>query len=86
MTTTVSVKIPARILERIPKAGSGRSRFILLALEEKLARQQPAEWRSTTKRGRRLATLLKRGEQERYPLLGDEAFQRELRERRGRFA
>ena len=39
MTTTVSVKIPARILERIPKAGQGRSGFIVEALEEKLERQ-----------------------------------------------
>jgi len=86
MTTTVSVKIPARILERIPRAGSGRSGFIVRALEEKLARQRPLEWRAEGRRGQRLAALLKRGEAERFPLLGEEALRRELQERRGRFA
>jgi hypothetical protein len=86
MTTTVSVKIPARILERIPKAGQGRSGFIVEALDEKLARQPNGEWKSTTERGRRLAAMLKQGENERLPLLGEEALQRELRERRGRSA
>jgi hypothetical protein len=37
MTTTVSVKIPKRVLERMPRAGQGRSGFIVQALEEKLA-------------------------------------------------
>jgi hypothetical protein len=82
----VSVKIPTHILERIPKAGSGRSGFILRALEEKLARQPPFEWKVTTKRGRRLAALLKQGEVERFPLLEEEALRRELQARRGRFA
>ncbi|MCL4178309.1 MAG: hypothetical protein KJ072_11290 [Verrucomicrobia bacterium] len=86
MTTTVSVKIPARILERIPKAGQGRSGFIVEALEEKLERQPASEWKSTTKRGRRLAAMLEKGKNERLPLLGEEALQRELRERRGRSA
>jgi hypothetical protein len=86
MTTTVSVKIPARILERIPKAGQGRSGFILEALNEKLARQPALEWKSTTRRGRRLAAMLKKGERERFPLLGEDALQRELRDRRGRSA
>ena len=86
MTTTVSVKIPARILDRMPKAGSGRSGFIVRALEEKLARQRLPEWRPTTRRGRRLAALLREGEAERLPLLDKEGLERELRERRGRFA
>jgi hypothetical protein len=86
MTTTVSVKIPARILDRMPKAGSGRSGFIVRALEEKLARQRLPEWRPTTRRGRRLAALLKRGGNERFPLLDNEALEGELRDRRGRFA
>ncbi len=86
MTTTVSVKIPARILERIPRAGQGRSGFILEALDEKLARQPVGGWKSTTKRGRRLAAMLEKGKSERFPLLGEEALQRELRERRGRSA
>ncbi|MBM3879767.1 MAG: hypothetical protein FJ387_08615 [Verrucomicrobia bacterium] len=84
--TTVSVKIPARILARIPKAGNGRSRFIVQALEEKLAGQKAPEWKPSTQRGRRLAALLKRGESERLPLLDDGDFERELRARRGRFA
>ena len=86
MTTTVSVKIPAHLLERLPKAGQGRSGFILQALEEKLDRQAPAEWKPTTKRGRRLAALLERGRAERHPLLNEEALRRELQERRGRLA
>ncbi|MBM3883366.1 MAG: hypothetical protein FJ387_27270 [Verrucomicrobia bacterium] len=86
MTTTVSVKIPPGILERIPRAGQGRSGFIRQALEEKLARQAPARWKPTTRRGRRLAALLERGRAERFPLLGEEALRRELRERRGRLA
>lgn len=84
MTTTVSIKIPARLLERLPRAGQGRSGFILQALEEKLARQAPPEWKPTTRRGRRLAALLAQGRKERDPLLNEEALQRELRERRGR--
>lgn len=86
MTTTVSVKIPEHILERLPKAGSGRSGFILRALEEKLARQRQAAWAPSTRRGRHLAALLKRGEAERRPLLDDAALAQELQERRGRFA
>lgn len=86
MTTTVSVKIPASLLERLPKAGQGRSGFILRALEEKLARQSAPEWKPTTHRGRRLAALLAQGRKERSPLLDTEALDRELRERRGRLA
>jgi hypothetical protein len=37
-SVAVSVKIPARILERIPPPGQGRSGFIVQAIEEKLAR------------------------------------------------
>ena len=83
-TTTVSVKIPARILERIPAPGHGRSRFIVQALEKEIARQRPAEWKPTTVRGRRLAKLLEAGKAERYPLLNEAEFERELKERRGR--
>lgn len=45
MTVTVSVKISARLLECMPKAGSGRNGFIVQALEEKLARQTLPAWR-----------------------------------------
>ena len=83
-STTVSVKIPARILERIPAPGQGRSRFIVRALEKEIARQCPAEWKPTTKRGRMFAKLLEAGKHERYPLLNEEEFERELKERRGR--
>ena len=82
--TTVSVKIPARILERIPAPGNGRSRFIVSALEKAIERQRPAAWKPTTVRGRRLAKLLEAGKAERYPLLNEEEFERELKERRGR--
>jgi hypothetical protein len=86
MTTVVSVKIPQGLLKRMPEAGNGRSRFIVEALEEKLARQLPEEWKPTTTRGRRLAKLLEQGMAERQPLLDDEALARELRDRRGRYA
>jgi hypothetical protein len=86
MTTTVSVKFPSRLLERLPRAGQGRSGFIIQAVEEKLARQAPVEWKPSSKRGRRLAALLERGRQERSPLLDEAALERELAERRGRLA
>ena len=83
-TTVVSVKIPARILERIPAAGQGRSRFSVRALEKEIERQQPAEWTPTTKRGRKFAKLLEAGKAERGPLLSEEELEGEIRERRGR--
>lgn len=86
MTVTVSVKIPAQLLERMPKAGSGRSGFIVRALEEKLARQTRPAWQPATRRGRRLAALLEQGARERQPLLDSAGLEQELRERRGRFA
>jgi len=51
MTTTVSVKIPARLLDRMSNAGSGRSGFILQAVEERLARQKLPAWQPSTRRG-----------------------------------
>ncbi len=83
-STTVSVKIPARILSRIPAPGNGRSRFIVHALEKEIERQRPAEWKPTTVRGRKLARLLEAGKAERGPRLNEEEFERELHERRGR--
>jgi post-segregation antitoxin (ccd killing protein) len=83
-TTVVSVKIPARILERIPAAGQGRSRFIVRALEKEIERQRPTEWQPTTRRGRKFAKLLEAGKAERGPLMTEEEFNCELRERRGR--
>jgi hypothetical protein len=83
-TRNVSVKIPARVLRRMPTAGQGRSRFIIAALEEKLARQPPSPWQPKTKRGRRLAALLEKGRQERAPLLEAGEIARELAERKGR--
>ena len=83
-TTVVSVKIPARILEQIPPAGQGRSGFIVQAIEEKIAKRKPVQWTPKTERGRRMATLLKKGRAERRPLLSDVQIERELAERRGR--
>ena len=83
-STTVSVKIPARILAHIPTPGNGRSRFIVHALEKEIERQRPAEWKPTTKRGRMFARLLEAGKAERGTRLNEEEFERELRERRGR--
>ena len=83
-TTIVSIKIPARILEQIPPAGHGRSGFIVQAIEEKIAKRKPVQWKPKTERGRRMATLLKKGRAERGPLLSDAQVEQELRERRGR--
>jgi metal-responsive CopG/Arc/MetJ family transcriptional regulator len=82
--TTVSVKIPARILEKIPAPGNGRSRFIVNAIEEKIARRKPASGKPKTARGRRLAVLLDQGRTERMPLLSNEQIEQDLAERRGR--
>lgn len=81
---TISLKVPPKLLERIPAAGNGRSRFILSAMEEKLSRQKSLKWKPVSRRGRKLAALLKKGHAERHPLLNDEQFERELAERRGR--
>ena len=83
-SATVSVKIPARILERIPAPGNGRSGFIVQAIEEKIARREPAQWKPKTARGRRMAGLLEKGRSERRPLLSDARMEQELSERRGR--
>jgi len=82
-SVTVSVKIPGRILDHIPPPGQGRSGFIVRAIEEKLARKAIAPWKPTTARGRRLATLLKKGKRERGPDLTVEELEAEIRERRG---
>jgi hypothetical protein len=83
-TTIVSIKIPARILEQIPAAGHGRSGFIVQAIEEKIARRKPAQWKPKTERGRRMAALLKKGRAERNPMLSDAQVEQEFKERRGR--
>jgi hypothetical protein len=83
-TTIVSVKIPSRILEQMPPAGHGRSGFIVQAIEEKIAKRKPIQWKPKTERGRRMAALLKKGRGERSPLLSDAELEQELRERRGR--
>jgi hypothetical protein len=83
-TTIVSIKIPARILEQIPAAGHGRSGFILQAIEEKIAKRKPAQWKPKTERGRRMAALLKKGRAERNPMLSDAQVEQEFKERRGR--
>ena len=82
-SVTVSVKIPARILERIPSPGQGRSGFIVRAIEEKLTRKESAPWKPSTARGRRLAALLAKGKRERGPDLTLEELEAEIRARRG---
>ncbi|MBM3834405.1 MAG: hypothetical protein FJ403_14270 [Verrucomicrobia bacterium] len=84
-TKLVSVKIPAHVLQRMPPAGKGRSRFIIDALEEKISRRSSPEWKPKTERGRRLAALLEKGRRERAPFLDKEGIARELAERRGRW-
>ncbi len=84
-TKVVSVKIPERLLRLLPAPGEGRSRFILAALEEKISRSAQAPWKPTTERGRRLASLLKKGRLERAPLLDADGIAQELAERRGRW-
>jgi hypothetical protein len=80
----VSVKIPSRILEKIPAPGYGRSRFIIEAIEEKLSRRKQPQWEPKTDRGRRLSALLKKGLSERMPLLTNAQIEQELSTRRGR--
>ena len=82
-SVAVSVKIPVRILDRIPPAGHGRSGFIVRAIEEKLARKKPAPWQPATARGRMLAALLEKGKHERGADLTQEEFESELLARRG---
>ena len=82
-SVTVSVKIPARILDRIPRAGNGRSGFIVRAIEEKLAQKKPAPWKPTTPHGRKLAALLKKGKRERGRDLTTEELEAEIQDRRG---
>jgi hypothetical protein len=87
MTTpaiTISFKVPPQIAERIPRAGNGRSKFIVQALAEKIARQRRAEWKPTGRRGHKLAALLAKGKGERLPLLNELELARELAARRGR--
>ena len=71
-------------MEQIPPAGQGRSGFIVQAIEEKIAKRKPAQWKPKTERGRRMAALLKKGRAERLPLLSDAQMEQELKERRGR--
>lgn len=82
-SVTVSVKIPARTLERMPAPGQGRSGFIVQAIEEKLARNEIKPWQPTTPRGRKLAALLEKGRRERGPDLTLAELEAELRVRRG---
>jgi hypothetical protein len=48
------------------------------------AERRPLKWKPTTKRGRVLLKLLEAGKSERYPLLNEKQFKREMRERVGR--
>jgi hypothetical protein len=81
--TAISVRIPIRILEQMPAPGNGRSVFIVKAIEEKLARRR-CDWKPRSERGKRMASLLARGQKERKPLLSDEQLEQELNKRRGR--
>ena len=83
-STTISFKVPARILAGLPTPGQGRSRFIVQALEEKIPRQQPAKWEPTSQLGRTFAAILEKGKKERGPQMSEAEFERELSERRGR--
>ena len=56
---------------------------MISALEEKLSRRDSAEWQPHTKRGHKLAVLLKKGRLERRPVLDDKGIAMELMERRG---
>ena len=78
----VSVKIPGDHLA-CRRLAKGRSRFIVAALEEKISRRMISKWKPITKRGRRLAALLKKGRHERFPSLDTEAIAGELAARRG---
>lgn len=80
----LSVKVPLKIFRALPGAHQGRSRFVVSALAEKIAKSAD-DWKPTTAHGRRLAELLEKGKAERGPLLDDEGIARELQERRGRY-
>ena len=83
-STTVSFKVPTRILKGLPAQGQGRSRFIVQALEEKISRQLQAKWEPTSSLGRTFAAILEKGKKERGPQMSEVEFERELSERRGR--
>lgn len=72
------------MLNVLPSAGNGRSKYILEAIEEKAARRRKSRWQPTNDRGRRLAVLLDKGRAERGPLLSDRELEGELAARRGR--
>jgi len=82
-STAISVRIPIRILEQMPAPGNGRSIFIVKAIEEKLARRR-CDWKPRSERGKRMASLLAKGQKERAPLLSEEQIAEELNELRGR--
>jgi hypothetical protein len=81
---TISVKVPAKLLDAIPPSGQGRSRFILQAIAEKVARRKPTSWEPKTPRGKRMAALLQAGERDRFPLLSEAEIEEELAARKGR--
>ena len=82
-STPISFKCPTPILERLPAAGNGRSKFIVQALKEAVERKKPVEWKPTTPRGRRMAALIEAGKHERGPDWTIEQCEQELRERKG---
>ena len=83
-STTITCKIPARILAGMPATKIGRSRFIIRSLENEIERRRASKWKPTTKRGRKFAKLLEAGKNERGPWMSEAEFERELKERRGR--
>jgi hypothetical protein len=83
-STTISVKVPEHLLDMLPAAGNGRSKYILEAIAEKAARRNKGRWTPASTRGRRLAKLLAKGRTERGPLLSEREVERELAARRGR--
>ena len=54
------------------------------AVEEKITKCKPVQWKPKTERGHRMAALLKEGRDERSPLLSDAQLEQELSERRSR--
>ena len=79
----VSVKLPVADLRRIP---GNRSRFLRRAVEEKLARESPPEWRPKTARGRKWLRLRKQFLARGGELLDADRVAEELRSRRGGLA
>ena len=84
MTKTVSVKMPVKVLRRIPSENV--SDFIRQAVTEKLLRLDKPEWTPKTAHGKRLLALSRKFEKAGGKLLEAGEIADEIRQRRGGLA